>query len=444
MPESIKERLLRVEPQKLVDLIFDLASDNDVSWSKIERLISKPTDNSKRFLRRLNEIKNRDGFVPWKNSSQFSDELSDLLADLDSGVSSPEEGFQLICEFYHADEQIFNYADDSSGHIGGVFRDTATDLFIKFASLISDKTLVVKTVLELIKDDGYGVREEIITHANKFLSLSDLQNLLDLLFEGHGDKNGQVSSWQLESIAKQLGDAPLYENLVRKYHHKITARDLSKIAEVYFETGNISKAQEILDSVDQNDVLGKTECEDIQKRIYSKLGKKDELFKISYRAFQNYTSEYTLNDLISIAGEHRREDFIQEAVSKILSKTKWDYNSAEFLAKTDQLDSLEVFVKKHRQQIEEGVLYSALEIAEYLVNKNSRIAASIIYRGLITETLKKSISKYYHHAVNYLEVLDKITPKINDWNGVEDHSTYLQNLKKKHALKKSLWSQYKK
>jgi hypothetical protein len=100
MNKSLKEKLVIVPPEKLVELIFELASDDDVSWSKVERLVSKPKDNSKKFLRRLEDIKTRGGFIPWKYSSDFSDELEDLLADFDSGVASPEEGFDLICEFY--------------------------------------------------------------------------------------------------------------------------------------------------------------------------------------------------------------------------------------------------------------------------------------------------------------------------------------------------------
>jgi hypothetical protein len=70
--------------------------------------------------------------------------------------------------------------------------------------------------------------------------------------------------------------------------------------------------------------------------------------------------------------------------------------------------------------------------------------SSILDRGLIAETLKKAIAKYYHHVVSYLDILDEISPKIKGWDGLDDHAIYLQKLKKAHALKKSLWSKYKK
>lgn len=443
MNKSLKEKLIAVAPDKLVDLIFDLASENDVAWSKVERLVSKPTDNSKRFMRRLEEIKNRGGFISWKYSAQFADELSDLLADLESGVASQEEGFSLICEFYKADSYFFEMADDSSGHIGGVFRDGAINIFVKYASQISDKKMIINELLNLLKDDGYGVRDELIQHVGKFLSESDLRDLFRLIEQGDGKSKG-YDSWKLQALAKQLKDAPLFEKIARRGIEQPNSRALVEIAEVYFLSNDLIKAQEILDSNNVDDHFDRHEHEDLQKKIYVRLGKNDELFKIVYAAFQRNISEYTLKDLVAVAGEARRPEFIKEAVEKIISKNKWDSHGAEFFKFVDDTENLEKIVLKHRAEIQNGIFYSAADLAEYLVRKGKHKAAVILYRGLITQTLKKAIAKYYRHAVNYLEILDQISPNIDFWDGLDDHSMYMLKLKKSHALKKSLWSLYKK
>ena len=66
----------------------------------------------------------------------------------------------------------------------------------------------------------------------------------------------------------------------------------------------------------------------------------------------------------------------------------------------------------------------------------------ILCRALIEATLKKAISKNYHHAVGYLETLDLISPLITDWHDVTEHTLYMIQLRKTHALKKSFWSRY--
>ncbi len=441
-PKTLREHLLKVAPEKLVDLIFDLASDDDVSLSKVERLVSRPKDNSKRFLKRLKEIKNRGGFVPWKYSSKFADELSDLLADLESGVDTPEEGFDLICEFYESDSSFFEMADDSSGHIGSVFHE-AIDIFVKYAAQISDKKMIIQRVLGLLKDDGYGVRDNLIKEADKFLSEAELRDLFLHLEAESVRSNGRYDSWKLGVMAKQLKDAVLFEKVARRGVKEPNSKTLVEIAEVYYSANDVEKAQEILDSIKSDDHFGRYEQEELQKNIYQKLGKKDEHFKIVYEAFKRYFSESTLRELLVVAGPERKGEFVKEAVDKILASSKWNIHDAEFLVNIDEADNLAKLIVNHRSDIQSGIFYSATEIAEYLVHKEKYLPAVILYRGLIAETLKKSIAKYYHHAVKYLEILDIISPKIDFWDGIDDHEMYMQKLRKTHALKKSLWSMNK-
>lgn len=96
---------------------------------------------------------------------------------------------------------------------------------------------------------------------------------------------------------------------------------------------------------------------------------------------------------------------------------------------------------KHREEID-GYNYSLNGLAEFFEKKKRLLPAIILYRALIEATLSKAISKYYHHAVNYLQHLDKISPKVFSWNGVEDHKSYFDNLKIAHRLKKSFWTRY--
>lgn len=443
MSESLKTQLLGQDPEKLVELIFDIAGESEISWAKIERLVSKPSDNSKRFVQRLNDIKNRGGFIPWKYTSQFADKLTDLLEDLNSGVSSPEEGFRLICQFYKADSFFFEMADDSSGEIGGVFRNFAADIFSKFASQITDKNLIINEFIELMKNDDYGARDELISHVHEFLSEKEMRLLIELIENGKADKDEYVSSWMLESIAKQLKDAPLFESIVRRHQKNPNAKSLVKIAEVYFSSGDIEKAQEILNTIKDQDSYGRYEQEELQKNIYQRQGNTAELFKIVYAAFQNHFSSYTLKDLLAVSGDDRRLEFINEAKIKIAAKKDWHSIDTEFLMEIDDPDSLEFYVLKYQEKIQLGVFYSEASLADYLVDKKKYLAASVLYRGLIAETLKKAKAKYYHHVINYLEILDHISPKIKSWEGLDTHTLFLQYLKKKHALKKSLWSKYK-
>lgn len=444
MSESLKTKLLKVAPESLVNLLIELAGDDEVSWSKIERLVSRPQDNSSRFKKRLAQLKNRGGYIPWKYASKFSEELVDLLSDLKEGASSPEQGYELICDFYRSDAEIFEQSDDSSGHIGDVFRSDAIDLYVEYASKHSDREYVLKTTVELLEGNNYGARDEIVAQARKFLDEVELRRLLSIFDEKNKNETKKFSSWnwKMKLVAKQLRDASLFEKLTYQQVSEPGPKMLVEVAEVYFLSGNSTKAQELLNSIKGKDPFLRHEIEDLQKKIYVSEGKSENLFKLVYSAFQRHFSEYTLKDLIKVAGESRRDQFITEATEKISADQKWDSGHAEFLKYIEDVDNLEKYVLKHREEIDGYNYYSINGLAEFFEKKKRLLPAIILYRALIEATLSKAISKYYHHAVNYLQHLDKISLKVSSWNGVEDHKTYFDNLKIAHRLKKSFWTRY--
>lgn len=443
MNDSLKAKLVKVPPEKLVDLLLDLADESDVSWSKIERLVANPQENSSRFSKRLKEIKSRGGFVPWKYSSQFGSELTDLLKDLEGANQSVEEGYKLICDFYEADEKLFERCDDSSGTIGDVYRSEALDLYARFSKSHPDRQYIIKNTLALVAKDGYGVRDDLISEAQRFLDKDELKQLFELIAATSSSKDREYSvDWKLASIAKQLGDAPLFEKMHLKGIENPNGKLLVEVAEVYFDSGNIEKAQEILNSVADKDSFSKHEQEALQKKIFSKQGKTKELFEIIHKAFLAYPSEYTLRDLKTVTDEQEIKGHIEEVKTNILT-SPWDTSMAKFLSFIERPDDLSQYVFKHQDKIDGESYYTLPELADYLIKHEQHLSAIVLLRALIEGTLRRAKSKSYYHAVGYLEKLDALAPLVSSWSPLISHEEFFVNLKKRHALKKSFWSQYK-
>jgi hypothetical protein len=62
-----------------------------------------------------------------------------LLEDLKAGVSDPFTGVDLIASFYETDKGTIAHCDDSSGVVGDVYRFTAQELFVEYASRCPEK-----------------------------------------------------------------------------------------------------------------------------------------------------------------------------------------------------------------------------------------------------------------------------------------------------------------
>ena len=99
----------------------------------------------------------------WRSqASELAEMLDQALEQLKQSVQDLQIGVDALIGFYKRDADIFERCDDSYGNVGDVFRMTAADLFVDYASRCLGKDKVAEQILELQEDDGYGVRDTLI------------------------------------------------------------------------------------------------------------------------------------------------------------------------------------------------------------------------------------------------------------------------------------------
>ena len=442
--ESLKQKLLGLTTDQLAEALIEIADEDDVRSSKVSRLVSDDAENERRFMRRLDDLKQDDRYFAWRQVSQFASELSDIVEDI-SHLSNPDIGFSLICRFYVADSQVFERCDDSSGSVGDVFRNDAFEVFCKYAAKASGRGLVLQSVISLLAGDDYGARGEIGSQAKLFLSNAELRTLFDLINEQSKKDTRDRHSWrwQLKSIAEQLKDAPLFEKLViDEMKGSPHTGQIIGIAKVYLEAGDANRAQQLIDSTDKNDGFAASEKLEVQKAIYRFNTNTDELAKVLNSEFKSYPSLGKLDELLEVVGEDCRDPLIDEVRSKANVAQNWEKSNARFFHEIGDIDTLNSLVLRHASDIDGRSYYELGVYCESLELKDHFLAVSILYRALIASTLEKAISKYYHHAVGYLRKLGELEKQVGNWQSVLNHDDYVRELKFNHRLKKSFWSRY--
>ena len=104
-----------------------------------------------------------------------------------------------------------------------------------------DKVWICDQLIELNRDDGYGVRGPLLDHASQFLSPDGMRELSDRLWQeaqNTSDKYGQRHCYGLvRSLARQLKDAPLFERAHLAAWPTLPTAFILEIAEVYLEYG---------------------------------------------------------------------------------------------------------------------------------------------------------------------------------------------------------------
>lgn len=347
-----------------------------------------------------------------------------------------------MIEFFNIDKYIFEMVDDSSGHVGDIFRYDALELFSTFAKEVSNKTELINSIVELNQDDGYGVRDCLISEAFYFLNTDELRQLYDAVKnDSKRDKNKCSWDWKLPVIAKQMKDAPLFEKLTREQlGDRIHSRSLVEIAEVYYLSGDYQKAQSILNQVSKEDDFSSHERNDLQKKLFKVTNKTDDLKEALEKEFYDYYSERSLEELLTVVGADKKQEYCKKATNDIVNRRRWNSSDVKFLIYCEELKAVERLVLECANSIDGDSYYSLVNIAEVLESHNFYLAASILYRALLNSILRRAKSKTYHHGVRYLKKSEQLANKISNWQGFHKHEEYFADIKKNHARKSAFWS----
>ncbi len=447
MKNDRKQKLMGLGVERLADALLELAVQSDAAGDLVERLIATPRENIQRFKEKLFSLRRSQHFIGWRASSGFARELEALLQGLKAGVSDPLTGVELVAAFYETDNGVLGHCDDSSGHVGDVFRYDAKELFVDYASRCPDKDKVAATILKLNRKDDYGVRDTLIYCAGECLpepSIRTMISALQKLADGEADEYEKRHHLMLiESLARQIKDAKLFEQSRIASWEKLSTAAHIDIARVYLESGDVQTAYSWLGKIPEDETYQASERDKLLLEIYRRLGDDKKLTELQYRTFRLYRSTETLQELLDVIGNDRRDEVISTEVAQILEKPELRESDAEFLISIGKIDETEEYLLKRAEKLDGDFYSSMLYLAETMEAEKRNLAATLIYRSLLNSILERGYTKAYHHGVRYLKKLDKLAVSIKQWKNFDNHEAYQDLIYQAHGRKRSFWSKYK-
>ena len=441
-----KEKLVTLGVDQLADALLELASYVDAADDLVERMIATPLGNIKRFTEKLSDLKQGHRFIDWRESAGFAREIETLLDDLRAGVTDPRIGVELVASFYEADSAIFENCDDSSGAIGDVLRHDACKLFVGYASCCADKEWLGDLVFRVIQSDGYGVRDVLIESALEYLSEAVIRAMVARMQEkaGQASDDYHKREWlrHVESLARQLKDAPLFEQTRLASRGELSTAACLDIARVHLQCGNEQTAITWLEKIPESDTFKTAERDDLLFEIHGRTGNRAGRAEVAWRIFRRSRNAASLALLLNAIGNDQRSDVLASEVAAIHESIGFSLVDAVFLVEIEKLEEAESYLMNHRDQLN-GDYYGGLLPLVEIMEKNGRLlCTTVIYRALLDSILRRGQTKSYSHGVRYLRKLDLLAHSISDWHAVIPHDAYLQDIKLNHGRKSSFWSQY--
>ena len=369
-------------------------------------MLPTPTENIKRFKSKVAGLKRARRFVRWGESAKLAQELIAILSDLKAANPDPHLGAELVVSFYTTDNATLGRCDDSSGHVGDVYRFDAKDLFLDYARYWADKDRLEKLVFKLNHEDNYGIRDTLIDCAAEYLPESNIRSMIAklqiLADKEHEEHAKRHWLYQVESLARQIKDAPLFEKTrIAAWGRTPTAACID-IGRVYLESGDANTALSWLERNPEDEAFMADERDKLLLDIHGSLGNSDKQKEIAYRIFRSHRSDKALQELLKIVGVANRDVIITEEVAAINADHRLSSTDANFFIEIGLIDEAENYLLKRADHINGDHYYSLLPLAQTLEAKEKYLAVSLIYRALLESILAKARSKIYHHGVRYL------------------------------------------
>jgi len=429
-------KLMQLEKKVLAKALVDLSAKHSGVTKAIDRLISDKSTNIRRFISRLSTYKTEGEFLRWNETSEFAEELEDLLSDLEEGASSPREAIELLKMFFESDHEMIHRCDDSSGHVANVFRYRATELFVKNATECDDKDWLADIFWDLITHNDYGFRDELTDKVGQFLPERNMREIVEKLW---GLSHEVIL---LEAMAKGLKDPVLFEKIIREGRGKNPDYDNGRLGEMYFLCGDFKKAISFLEKVDKTSG-SYWKVDDLLLKAYAEVGDVDKQKEMAWEIFRSHRTKENFETVVDIEGDSLRQELLKREVENIFEDKELKRQNVDFLLEMELVNEAEIYIISRKRDLNGSQYGSLVDWAEMFDLQNKAFVSSLIYRALLDSILESANSKAYHHGVDYLVKLDEYADQIQDWRGVQTHTSYFESLKNYHKRKHGFWSQYK-
>ncbi|MGB4406105.1 MAG: DUF6880 family protein [Sphaerochaeta sp.] len=445
MPDDRKQKLMNLGLETLADLLLDMAGNIEKVNDRINQLVAPALANIQRCRRKIAAIKNNTQFIGYTQIFSFSVLLEEVLEDLKSSVSDPCIGLKLVAEFFETDSTVFENSDDD-GIIGDVYLGPAKDLFFAYAYACPEKESVVSLWVQVYIHDEYGARSSLMEHITDSFDtpvITLLQDkLLALIANGQDEKKKQSYVTLLRSVRNQVREAALFEDALQGKQVDLSPLEILKVSQTLLERNEVEGAYAWIRKMPQGTSSHTHEIENILKEIYARQGDFASLIDLHYKNFKANRTLSCFQELLKVTGEGKREEILAQELALITVDPRFESQTAKFLADVGLIEELEAYVFARVEKLDGSSYYSLPDVAEALVKQERYLAASLIYRCLLDSMMEHAYAKSYHHGVDYLNALDKVSPLIKDWKAYPTHNAYKVRLLQTNKRKTSFWNQY--
>lgn len=465
------ENLETLGAARLAVLVMDLVQGNAALQRRARMELSAaqgPKDIAADLRKRFVSLRRSTSYVDWRKQKAFVKDLANLLAMIETGVATQDadEAFDLAWSFLQLAPSIHARTDDSNGAIGDILRD-AVRLIATLASRINiSSNVLAERILDAVAEAGYGEFDGIIPALADALGPDGLDHLKTITeawaaagptaqeiarYRGLGLMSSPEASARRNMDSTRsiiLADIADAQRDVDAYMARYTAEQLTygtiapDVARRLLDAGRVQEAFDTLTrardaEAGQAQRLFRYDLDEVYEECLAKLGRQGDLKQHLWQTFTQTLHGSALRKYLKLLPDF--DDIEAEERALALAETHPHLGAAiHFLIGWPDHSRAARMIATRADKLD-GNAYETLTTAADTLAAAHPLAATLLRRSMILDTLTGAKSSRYRHAARHLAECQGSDAVIEDYGTFAPHDQFIRTLRQALARKSGFW-----
>lgn len=465
-----KKNLEALGADRLADLLLEVVVGNAALQRRVRMELSAdqgPDEVARDIRKRFAALRRATGHLDYKRRRALAKELADIIALIGSRIApiAPNEAFDLLWAFLHLASGVHERTDDSNGAISAIF-SAAMDAI---ADLAPQMTYLPQTlagiVFDALQDNGYGAFDRAISalvtalgsegldhlktladsaqNAPLSQEILDRYNYVDGRHARHAlalEARNRTANHVLQAVADLQGDVDAY--MARYSAEQLTFHTIAPgVAKRLIVAGRADAALAIVEAArarqDGRGWQGTPDLDQAYLACLEALGRGQEAQAFLWQDFSAHLNADSLRRHLKSLSDF--DDIEAEDSAKAIALAHPDLGAAlRFFLEWPDLGNAAKLIETRADALDGNAYYDLTPAAETLA-ANHPLAATLVLRAMISETLASARSKRYAYAAQHLLQCAALSPAIADFLGHADHAEFVGNLRMAYPRNSGFW-----
>ena len=412
--------------------------------------------------KRLATLRSARSFIDWQKRRDFVRDLDlqrAMIADR-LAQTRPDLALDLMWRFMALAEPVLNRVDDSSGSVGDVFRAACADLGPLALKARPDPERLAERVFAAVTTNHYGEFDRLVPVIFPALGETGVAKLKAKLAAALGSRpptdryDGQASTLRraLQDLADAEGDVDAYIALVPK-QARAQSGVAAQIGARLLTAGRAEEALAVLEAAAPKKRARRSDLDDdaflfgwdgpgaewegfyIDALVAT--GQVERAQQLRWAAFEERLSTERLRAYLKALPDFDDVVAEEKAMEYALGFRSFPAALHFFHEWREPRRAAQLILARHAEI--DGNLYYLLDPAARWLEGAHPLAATLLRRAMVEDTLEGAKSKRYRHAARHLAESRSLAPFIGDYGPFETHEAFAARLRASHRRKAGFW-----